>query len=63
MKPRSSANPVASTPKTPEARSPSRNRLPSGARRRTRSIAEMVTALATTTISVPKTMFMLAPHS
>lgn len=62
MKPKSSAKPLASTPKTPEARSPSVNRLPSGARQRTRSIAETVTALTTTTICAPTTMFMLAPR-
>ncbi len=46
MKPSSTEKPVASTPKTPDARSPSAKKLPSGACRRTSSIA--VTAIAVT---------------
>src|SRR5262245_8006510 len=57
MKPSSTENPVASTPKTPEARSPSEKKLPSGARRRTNSIAETVTAQAPAVIRTPQTMF------
>jgi hypothetical protein len=45
MKPAKIAKPPASTPNTPDARSPSAKRLPSGAPRRTRSIAAIVAAL------------------
>ena len=43
-KPSSRAKPVASTPKTPDARSPSWNRLPAGAPRRTHSMSPTITA-------------------
>ena len=46
MKPAKIANPPASTPNTPDARSPSLKRLPSGAPRRTSSIAAIATTLA-----------------
>ena len=49
MKPRSTEKPVASTPNTPEARSPSLKKLPSGARRRTSSITVVVRAVAIST--------------
>ena len=43
--PSSSANPVESIPKTPDARSPSEKYEPSGARRRTSNIAATVIAV------------------
>ena len=46
MSPSSTEKPVASTPKTPEARSPSAKRLPSGAPRRTSNIAATARAVA-----------------
>src|SRR5688572_1736406 len=46
MKPAKIAKPPASTPNTPDARSPSAKKLPSGALRRTRSIAAIVATLA-----------------
>src|SRR6185503_19409993 len=52
MKPAKIAKPPASTPNTPDARSPSLKRLPSGALRRTTSIAPTATTLATTTITM-----------
>src|SRR5215210_4436912 len=58
MKPSRIANPDASTPKTPEARSPSVKWLPSGARRRTRSIAPIASAATTMVTAKPITMFM-----
>ena len=57
MNPAKIAKPPASTPKTPDARSPSEKKLPSGAGRRTNSIAEIVTALATTTTRRVKKRF------
>jgi hypothetical protein len=51
-----SAKPVARTPNTPEARSPSVKRLPSGAPRRTKSIAAIATAATTMTMTMPQTM-------
>src|ERR1700712_4971794 len=58
MKPSSTENPVARTPNTPDARSPSVKKLPSGARRRTRSMAVTVIAVTTATMRAPATMFM-----
>jgi hypothetical protein len=53
-KPAKIANPVASTPNTPEARSPSVKKLPSGARVRTSKIAAIARASATTTMTMPQ---------
>src|SRR5687768_11273581 len=50
-KPAKIAKPPARTPKTPDARSPSVKKLPSGARRRTKSIAVIELATATTTMT------------
>lgn len=63
MKPSSTENPVASTPNTPDARSPSANRLPSGARRRTSSMAVTVTAVTASVRRPPSRMFTAAPGS
>src|SRR5687767_5930866 len=52
--------PVASTPNTPEARSPSEKKLPSGARRRTKSIAPMARPVATATSAAARKRF-IAP--
>ena len=52
MKPAKIAKPPASTPNTPDARSPSWKRLPSGAPRLTNSIAPIATALATSRITM-----------
>jgi hypothetical protein len=57
--PSNSANPVASTPNTPDARSPSLKYPPSGARRRTRRIAAIMPALAVKTTNAPRAHFML----
>jgi len=48
MKPAKIANPPASTPNTPDARSPSVKKLPSGGLRRTTSIAAIVATLTMT---------------
>ena len=58
MKPAKIANPPASTPNTPDARSPSVKKLPSGALRRTRSIAVIVATLATTRMTAAKRRLM-----
>src|SRR3954469_7504631 len=50
MSPSRTEKPVASTPNTPDARSPSSNTLPSGARRRTSSIAPTAALVTPTTI-------------
>jgi hypothetical protein len=57
MKPSRTENPVARTPKTPDARSPSVKRLPSGAERRTSSMAATAIAVAATVMSRPQTRF------
>src|SRR5262245_16153092 len=51
------AKQVARTPKTPEARSPSVKKLPSGARRRTSSMAVIAIASATTTTAMASARF------
>src|SRR6188508_1302950 len=51
------AKPVARTPKTPDARSPSVKKLPSGARRRTNNIAVTAIASTTTTIAIARARF------
>jgi len=58
MKPSSTENPVASTPNTPAARSPSWNRLPAGAERLTQSIAPTPSAATPTVTTKPMTRFM-----
>src|SRR6478736_864562 len=57
MKPSSTENPVASTPNTPEARSPSLKKLPPGARRRTSSIAVTATAVTPARIASERSRF------
>ena len=57
MKPSSTEKPVASTPNTPEARSPSRKRLPSGAPRRTSSITVTATAVVAAMMRTAQTRF------
>src|SRR5215213_4744742 len=63
MKPTSKENPVAMTPKTPEARSPLLKKLPSGACRRTSSMTEEVAAAAARTRSAPTRTFTGHPRS
>ena len=53
--PSSTENPVARTPNTPDARSPSWKWLPSGADRRTMSITAIAAAVQVTTMSVAQT--------
>ena len=60
MNPSSTENPVASTPKTPAARSPSAKKPPSGARRRTSSRAVTAIAHATAMIRNAQTTFTVA---
>src|SRR4051794_13333964 len=55
MSPSRTENPVAMTPKTPDARSPSSNTLPTGARRRTSSSVPAARPETRTTISVDQT--------
>src|SRR5215211_2569319 len=50
MEPATTEKPVASTPNTPDARSPSRKRLPSGAPRRTSSITVTARAVVAATM-------------
>src|SRR4051812_48340960 len=57
MNPSSTENPVANTPKTPAARSPSSKKPPSGARRRTSRSAVTAAAHAPAMISNAQKMF------
>src|SRR5436189_5343873 len=61
MKPSSTEKPVASTPKTPAARSPSSKKLPSGARRRTSSMTATATAVTTRVIPMARKRFIARP--
>ncbi len=54
MNPAKIAKPPASTPNTPDARSPSLKRLPAGARRRRSSIAAIAAVFATTMTTMPR---------
>src|SRR5580765_3822279 len=62
MKPRSTEKPVANTPNTPAARSPSLKWLPSGARRRANSISTMATVVVPTMIRTATTRFIERPR-
>ena len=57
MNPSRTENPVASTPKTPAARSPSSKKPPAGARRRTNSSAVTATAAEAAVMRIAQTMF------
>src|SRR4051795_13624585 len=62
MRPRSTEKPVARTPNTPDARSPSSNTLPAGARRRTSSIAATATPVTAATIITAQKMLTSPPQ-
>src|SRR6478752_4964093 len=57
MKPSRTENPVARTPNTPAARSPSLKWLPSGARRRARSMRVMATVTVEATMRIATNRF------
>src|SRR4026207_933863 len=62
MKPAKIANPPARTPNTPDARAPSVKELPSGALRRTASIAPIVATLTTTRMTMAQRRLMAGGH-